>query len=140
MVADLGKSALTHTARLMDSLAKVFKRMATKLQWLCCKEYTTIGLRISRYGAAEVFSILRKSSDIQKPIRCVQFTKAVVRHADIRDQNPSLGMICPGDPHQRNTNAPKFEDRSQEETEWQEQGACEAAWKLAKRKLKLKEK
>ena len=59
-------------------------------------------------------SILRKSSDVRKPIRCVKFTKAVVRHADIRDQNPSLGMICPGEPHQRNPNAPKFEDRSQE--------------------------
>ena len=32
-----------------------------------------------------------------------------------------------------------FEDRSQEETEWQEQGAREAAWKLAKSVLKLKE-
>ena len=51
---------------------------------------------------------------------------------DIRDQNPSLGYICPGEPHQRSSNAPKFEDRSQEETEWQEQGAREAAWKLAK--------
>ena len=85
-------------------------------------------------------SILRKSSDIRKPIRCVQFTKAVVRHADIRDQNPSLGMICPGDPHQRNRHAPKFEDRSQEETEWQERCAREAAWRLAKSILKLKEK
>ena len=85
-------------------------------------------------------SILRKSSDIRKPIRCVKFTKAVVRHADIRDQNPSLGMICPGEPHQRSPNAPKFEDRSQEETEWQEQGAREAAWKLAKSVLKLNEK
>ena len=84
-------------------------------------------------------SILRKSSNIRKPIRCVKFTKAVVRHADIRDQNPLLGLICPGDPHQRNPNAPKFEDRSQEETEWQEQGAREAAWKLAKNVLKLKE-
>ena len=37
------------------------------------------------------------------------------------------------------SNAPKFEDRSLEETEWQEQGAREAAWKLAKRVLKLKE-
>ena len=45
-------------------------------------------------------------------------SQAVVRHADIRDHNPSLGMICPGDPHQRNPNAPKFEDRSEEETEW----------------------
>ena len=60
-------------------------------------------------------------------------------HADIRDQNPSLGMICPGDPHRRNPNAPKFEDRSQEETEWKEQRAREAAWKLAKSVLKLKE-
>ena len=49
-------------------------------------------------------------------------------------------MICPGEPHQRSPNAPKFEDRSQEETEWQEQGAREAAWKLAKSVLKLKEK
>ena len=36
-------------------------------------------------------------------------------------------------------NAPKFEDRSLEETEWQEQGASEAAWKLVKNVLKLKE-
>ena len=30
-------------------------------------------------------SILRESSNILKPIRCVQFTKAVLRHAHIRD-------------------------------------------------------
>ena len=78
-------------------------------------------------------SILRKSSNIRKPIGCVRFTEAVVRHADIRDENPSLGMICPGDPQQRNSNAPKFEVRSQEETEWQEQGARETAWKPAKK-------
>ena len=57
--------------------------------------------------------------------------EAVLRHAGIRDQKPSLGMICPGDPHQRNPNAPKFEDRSQEEMEW---------WRLAKNILKLKDK
>ena len=85
-------------------------------------------------------SILRKSSNIRKPIRCFQFTKAVLRHADIRDQNPSLGMICPGDLHQRNPNAPKFEDWSQEETEWQERCAGEAAWRLAESTPKLKEK
>ena len=48
-------------------------------------------------------------------------------------------IICPGEPHQRSPNAPKFEDRSLEETEWQEQGARGAAWKLAKSVLKLKE-
>ena len=77
-------------------------------------------------------SILRKCTDIRKPIQRVKFTKAIARHTKIRDQNLSLGMICPGEPHLRSPNAPKFEDRSQEETEWQEQGAREAAWKLAK--------
>ena len=84
-------------------------------------------------------SILRKSTNMQRPIQRVRFTKAIARHTKIRDQNPSLGYICPGEPHQRSPNAPKFEDRSQEETEWQEQGAREAAWKLAKSVLKLKE-
>ena len=66
-------------------------------------------------------SILRKSSDMQKPIQRVKLTKAIARHTKIRDQNPSLGYICPGEPHQRSANAPTFEDRSQKETEWQEQ-------------------
>ena len=84
-------------------------------------------------------SILRKSTDMPKTIQRVKFTKAIARHTKIRDQNPSLGYICPSEPHERSPNAPKFEDRSQEETEWQEQGAREAAWKLAKSVLKLKE-
>ena len=60
----------------------------------------------------------------------MKLTKAIARHTKIRDQNPSLGYA---------PNAPKFEDRSQEQTEWQEQSAREAAWKLAKSVLKLKE-
>ena len=86
----------------------------------------------------KLWSILRKSSDMQKPIQRVKFTKAIARHTKVRDQNPSLGYICPGEPHQRSPNAPKFEDRSQEETEWQGQGAREAAWKLAKKCVKIK--
>ena len=84
-------------------------------------------------------SILRKSNDMPRPIQRVKFTKAISLHTKIRNQNPSLGYICPGEPHERSPNAPKFEDRSQEETEWQEQGAREAAWKLAKNVFKLKE-
>ena len=86
-------------------------------------------------------SILRKSSDIRKPIRCVRFTKAVLRHANNRDQNPSLGMICPGDPHQRSPNAPQFEDRSQEETEWPEREVKQrGGWPKISSKLKEKHK
>ena len=69
-----------------------------------------------------------------KPIQRVEFTKAIARHTKIRDQNPSLGYICPGEPHQRSHNAPKCEDRSLEETE-----SREAAWKLAKNVLEVKE-
>ena len=83
-------------------------------------------------------SILRKGTDMPKPIQLVKFTKAIARHTKIRDQNPSLGYICPGEPHDRSPNAPKFEDRSQEETEWQESAVREAAWKLAKSVLNLK--
>ena len=84
-------------------------------------------------------SILRKCTDMRKPIQHVKFTKAIAGHTKIRDQNPSVGFFCPGEPHERSPNAPKFEDRSQEETEWQELGAHEAAWKLAKSVFKLKE-
>ena len=38
-------------------------------------------------------SILRKSSDMQKPIQRVKFTKAIACHTKIRDQNPSLQDI-----------------------------------------------
>ena len=83
-------------------------------------------------------SILRKSSDMQRPIQRVEFTKAIARLSEIRDQNPSLGYMYLGEPHQRSPIAPKFEDRSQEETEWQEQGAREAAWRRAKKCVKDK--
>ena len=40
-------------------------------------------------------SILRKSSNILKPIQRVRFTQAALRPATIRDQNPSLGNDLP---------------------------------------------
>ena len=157
VVADLEKSACMHLARLMNSLAKGLKRMVTKVQWLWVKRneqpqrtrrpvldaYSTstrqLGCVFHDMEPPKSSSILRKSSDMRKPIRRVKFVKAIARHTKIRDQNPSLGLICPSEPHQRGPNAPKFEDQSQEETEWQEQGAREAAWKLAKNVFKLKE-
>ena len=53
-------------------------------------------------------SILRKSTDMQRPNQRVKFTKAIARHTKIRGQNPSLGYICPGEPHERSPNAPKL--------------------------------
>ena len=43
-------------------------------------------------------SFLWKCTDMPKPIQRVKFKKAIARHTKIRDQNPSLGYICPGEP------------------------------------------
>ena len=68
-------------------------------------EYTTIGLCFSRREATEVY--LTEELRHAEPIQRVKFTKAVARHTTIRDQNPSLAHICPGEPHQRSPNASK---------------------------------
>ena len=83
-------------------------------------------------------SILRKSTDMPKPIQRVKVTEAIARHTKIRDQNLSLGYICPGEPHQRSPNAPKFEDRSQEETERQEQSARRSSVEAGKKCVEMK--
>ncbi len=124
-------------ARLKNSPAKGLKRMVTKSAVALLKTARQLGCVFQDMTPPK--SILRKCTDMPKPIQRVKFTKGIGRHTKIRDQNPSLGYICPGEPHERSPSAPKFEDRSLEETEWQEQGAREAAWKLAKNVLKLKE-
>ena len=53
-------------------------------------------------------SILRKGTDMPRPVQRVKYTKTIARHTKIRDQNHSLGYICPGEPHERSPNAPKF--------------------------------
>ena len=124
-------------ARSMNGPSKRFQKNGDRSAVAMLKITRQLGSVCQDMESPKSSSILRKSSDIRKPIRCVKFTKAVVRHANIRDQNPSLGMICPGEPHQRKPNATKFEDRSQGETERQERCAREAAWKLAKSVLKF---
>ena len=91
------------------------------------KNYKTFGLRISGNEAAEVFI------DFAVELKRTEINPMCSTH---QIRVTSVGMLCPGDPHQRSTNAPKFQDRSQEEMEWQEQCAREAAWKLAKNILK----
>ena len=87
----------------------------------------------------KTWSRLQKSTNMQRPIQRVKFRKLLrvtlkfetqILRSEWFDQ-VNLISVAP--------NAHKFEDRSQEETEWQEQGAREAAWKLATSVLKLKE-
>ena len=53
-------------------------------------------------------SLLRKGTDMPRPIQRVKFKKAVARQNKIRDQNPSLGYICPGEPRERSPNVPNL--------------------------------
>ena len=88
-----GKSALMHIARLMNSLTKGLKRMVTKVQWLCWK------LHDNWVAYFKIWS--RRSLH-----RFCGRAQTYWSQSDVFD--------CPGDPPQRNPNAPKFEDRSQE--------------------------
>ena len=71
----------------------------------------------------------------------MQFPKGALRHLKNRERKgPSQRVLQHSDPHERSSYAPNFEDGSEEETEWQEGCAREAAWRLDKSILKLKEK
>ena len=83
----------------------------------------------------------RKRTKVLRPARAVQFSKDTMRHKINREsKGPSLGVTQRTSPHERSPYAPKFEDRSQEETERQERCARGDAWRMAKGVPKLKEK
>ena len=86
-------------------------------------------------------TISGKGTKVLEPIGRVRFTRAALRHANIREnEGPSLGQIQFKLSHQRSPYAVKFEDRSQEETERQERCAHGDAWRLAENIYKLKKK
>ena len=123
-----------------DQPSKRSKRSGDKSEVALLKETKNLCGIFQNVEPSRSSSILRKSSTTTKLIRCIRIATAVLRNAKFLDHDPSFNKICGGDFHQRSPNVPKFEDRSQEETEWQEQGVREAAWKQAKKILKLKEK
>ena len=62
-------------------------------------------------------SIFRKSTKSLGSKRSVRFSKGTLRHVKIRERKgSSQGVIQRSEPHERSPHAPKFEDRSQEET------------------------
>ena len=84
-------------------------------------------------------SLHLSSTKVLRPIKRVKFTKATLSNANIREEKgPSLEKFCPVDPRERSPYAPKFEERSQEETERQEQCARGDAWSLAMGIYKLR--
>ena len=88
----------------------------------------------------ESLPILRRSTKVLEPIRRVQFSKS---HTTSRKHSSKQRSIAWSDSNQKSSSAqsvpPKFEDRSQEEIERQEQCVRGDAWRLAKNLLKPKE-
>ena len=107
MDADLGKSALMCTTRLMNSLAKRSKKYGDKSAVVMLKVTRQFGCVFQDMEPPKSSSILQKSSNTLKLTRCVRFTKPCYVMLTF-DQNPSLGMICPGDLHQRNPKCSKI--------------------------------
>ena len=71
--------------------------------------------------------------------RTVKFSKGTWHQIKIRERNgPSRGIIQKCAPHERSPCAPKFEERSHEETLHQERSARGVAWNMAKNIYKLK--
>ena len=71
--------------------------------------------------------------------RAVKFSKGTRHQIKIRErEGPSRGTIQKCEPHERSLCAPKFEQRSHEETLHQERCARRVAWHLAKNIHKLK--
>ena len=96
------------------------------------------GLCISGRGAAKiVVDISEELNHNETNTMCQIYCSSIAQCQTSRSKSVDH-KICHRDSHQRSPNAPKFEDRSQEETEWQDHWAPEAAWKLAKKILKFK--
>ena len=85
-------------------------------------------------------SILRKAGQTRLNAsagHAKKFSRRTWYEVQIRERKgPSRGVIQTGEPHERNPCAPKFEERTPEETSRQEEYARKAAWNLA-RKIKM---
>ena len=96
----------------------------------------TIGLCILRFLSEKVYSTWRRKIGIKTRRQILQGHLAPIK---VRERKgPSRGMIPKCEPHERSFCAPKFGERSHEETLHQERCALRVAWDLAKHIYKLR--
>ena len=82
MDANLGKCCNVHR-KVEEQPGKSSKKNGDKSAVATLKSTRQLGCVCQDVEPPKSSSILRRSSNIRKPIRCVQFTKAVARHANI---------------------------------------------------------
>ena len=133
--ANSGRSARLHTAGLMNNFAKSLKKWREKYS-CSTKKDEEFWLCISGRGVAEIIIVFTEdhNNDETHPT-CQIFLQQYCAMPNV-ETITRRSKICHGDSLQRRENAPKFDDRSQEETEWQEHWARQVPWRLAKKILK----
>ena len=116
--------------------SKKTKKGGVKRSVAILKESTQLGC-VSRDSYPRN-SILREPGMLGSK-HTVKFSKGTWHQIDIRERKgPSRGIVQKCEPHERSPCAPKFGERSHEETLIQEGCARKAAWDLAKNMYKLK--
>ena len=116
-----GENVLSCTSRLKDSPPESRKSQVIKVLLLYLRIHDNWGCVSRDVEPPKFNSISRKSTTVLRPIHTVHFSKNTQRHTNIREiKGPSLGVIQRTSPHKRSPYAPKFQDRSLEETERQE--------------------
>ena len=83
MDADLVKKCSYAHRQVDEQPSKMSKTNGDKSAVAMLKIARQLGCVFQEMEPPKSSSILRKSSNILKPIRCVRFTKAVLRHANI---------------------------------------------------------
>ena len=99
-----------------------------------CIDMLMVRRNISKFRSKEVYSVESWANDIER-FGGARYT--ILRTHLVR-KGPSRGVIQKGEPHERSPCAPKFEERTPEETSRQEECARKAAWDLARKIFKLK--
>ena len=120
LVAHLAKNAFSDMLRRRRSQSRSQRNVVRKDQLLYCRGVYTIGLCVSRFLSEK-------------------FSKGTWQQTQIGERkSPSRAIIQECEPHERSLCAPKFVERSHEETLHQERCARRVARNLAKHIYKLK--
>ena len=131
---------LVRTSQVEEQPSQRSKRNGDKSAVALLKRDKELGLCISGRGAAKiVIDFTEELNHAETNPTCSIHQSSVFRSQRKRPQSIAQQNLPRGSSSAQPQRS-KIGDRSQEETEWQEHWAREAAWKLAKKILKLKEK
>ena len=129
-------NAVSDMLRRRTSPARSQRKVVRKDQLPCWRSlYTWV---VCSQDSHPRKSILRKKRKIGITSRRQILQRHVAPEKNRERKGPSRGIIQKCEPHERSPCAPRFEERSQEETLHQERRARRAAWDLAKNIDKLK--